>query len=213
MGVILFPTGPAGGADLGFATVGAGRWLLAPALEPALGVDGGHATRPGRRDGLTVVVVLDVAAGEDAVDAGAGGAVERLDVAVVGQFELALEERRVRFVADGDEEAGGIELRLLAGDGMAHLESAHLGVAHDVGDHGVPQELDLGVGLGPLLHDLGGPEVLATVHEGDLLGEAGEEVGLLEGGVAAADDGDVVSPEEEAVTGGAGRDAVAEESI
>ena len=49
------------------------------------------------------------------------------------------------------------------------------------------------------------------MDEGDLVGELGEEHRLLDGGVAAADDGDVVVPEEEAVAGGAGRDAVAEQ--
>ena len=37
-------------------------------LEPALGVDGGHAARAGGGDRLAVGVVLDVAAGEDALD-------------------------------------------------------------------------------------------------------------------------------------------------
>ena len=41
-------------------------------LEPALGVDGGHAAGAGGGDGLAVDVVLDVAAGEDAVDVGGG---------------------------------------------------------------------------------------------------------------------------------------------
>ena len=82
-----------------------------------------------------------------------------------------------------------------------------------VGDHGVPAELDLGVGEGPLLHDLGGPQLVAPVDDGDLGGEAGEEEGLLHGGVAAAGHGDVLVAEEEAVAGGAGRDAVAEQAL
>ena len=46
--------------------------------------------------------------------------------------------------------------------------------------------------------------------EGDRAGELGEEDGLLDGRVAAADHGDVVVAEEEAVAGGAGRHAVAD---
>ena len=45
----------------------------------------------------------------------------------------------------------------------------------------------------------------------DLRGELGEEGRLLEGGVAPADHGDRLVLEEEAVAGGAGRDAVADE--
>src|SRR6516165_12300397 len=88
--------------------------LLAPSFQPALGVNGCHAARPGRRHRMAVVVVLDVAAGEDAVDAGPRGAVERLDVAVVHELDLALEQGAVGLVADGDEEARDVNGRVLA---------------------------------------------------------------------------------------------------
>ena len=116
-------------------------------------------------------------------------------------------------MADGDEEAGGIELGLLAGDGVLEAQAAHLGVPADVGDRAVPPELDLRVVPGAVLHDLGGPELVAAVDDGDLGAEPGQEDRLLHGGVAAADDGDVVVPEEEAVAGGARRDAVAEQAL
>ena len=48
----------------------------------------------------------------------------------------------------------------------------------------------------------------AAVDEPDLRRELREEVGLLHRGVAAADDGDLLAAEEEAVARGAGRDAV-----
>lgn len=44
---------------------------MALGLEPAFSVDSGLAARPGGRDGLTVVVVLDVTAGEHTFDVGA----------------------------------------------------------------------------------------------------------------------------------------------
>ena len=46
-----------------------------------------------------------------------------------------------------------------------------------------------------------------------LLGELGQEERLLEGRVATAHHGDVLVAEEEAVAGGAGRQAVAEEPL
>ena len=49
---------------------------------------------------------------------------------------------------------------------------------------------------------LAGAQRVAPVHDGDRLGEPGEEGGLLHRGVAAADDGDVLVAEEEAVAGG-----------
>ena len=74
-------------------------------------------------------------------------------------------------------------------------------------------EGDLGVGEGPLLHDLGGPQLTPAVDDGDLVGEAGQEEGLFHGRVAPADDGDLLLPEEESVAGGAGGHPVAEEPL
>ena len=86
-------------------------------------------------------------------------------------------------------------------------------VAVQLDDLGVPGELDLLVGERAVLHDLGGAELVAAVHQGDLGGEPGEERGLLDGGVAAADDHDVLVAEEEAVARRAPADAVAGEAV
>ena len=51
------------------------------------------------------------------------------------------------------------------------------------------------------------------MDEVDLVGEPGEEGRLLHRGVAAADDGDRLLAEEEAVAGGAPRDAVAAQAV
>jgi hypothetical protein len=83
----------------------------------------------------------------------------------------------------------------------------------DVGDRVVPEELDLGVGERPVLHDLAGAQLVAAVDDRDLVGELGEERGLLDRRVAAADDGDLLSAEEEPVAGGAGRHAVADQRV
>src|SRR5690606_15690083 len=82
-------------------------------------------------------------------------------------------------------------------------------LAEDLLDDGVPLDLDLRVGQRAVDHDLGGAERVPAVHDGDLRGELGEEGGLLHGRVAAADHGDVLVAEEEAVAGGAGGDAAA----
>ena len=66
---------------------------------------------------------------------------------------------------------------------------------------------------GALEHDAGGAEVFAAVDDGDFAGEACEEERLFHGGVAAADDGDLFAAGEEAVAGGAGADAVADECL
>ena len=51
------------------------------------------------------------------------------------------------------------------------------------------------------------------MNERHFAGEAGEESGFFHGGIAAADDDDFLAGEKEAVAGGAGGDAVADESL
>ena len=77
----------------------------------------------------------------------------------------------------------------------------------------IPDHLDLRVLEQALLQDLLGAEAVAAVDDRDLGGEVGEEQRLLDGGVAAADDDDLLAPVEEAVAGGAGRDAEALEVL
>ena len=85
--------------------------------------------------------------------------------------------------------------------------------AVDRGDLGVPDELDLLVVEGALLHDLRRLERVAAVDHVDLVGEPGEERRLLHRRVAAADDRDGLLAEEEAVAGRAPREAVAREDL
>ncbi len=85
--------------------------------------------------------------------------------------------------------------------------------AEDLFDDGGGAELDGGMGFGALEHDGRGAELVGAVDEGDFGGEAGEEEGFFHGGVAAADDGDGFAGGEEAVAGGAGADAVADERL
>ena len=82
-------------------------------------------------------------------------------------------------------------------------------VAQDVGDFRVPADVDLGVVDGALLHDLGAAELLAAVEHDDLGREPGQEAGLFERRVAAADDGHLLAAEEEAVTRRTGAHAAA----
>ena len=64
---------------------------------------------------------------------------------------------------------------------------------------------------GAIQHDLGGAELFAAMHDGDFAAEAGEEIGLFHGGIAAADDDDLFAAIEEAVAGGATAHAFADQ--
>ena len=88
----------------------------------------------------------------------------------------------------------------------------HVGTG-DVGELGIPAHLDLGVLEQPVLQDALGAEFVAAVDDGHLAREVGEEQRLLDGGVAAADHDHFLVAVEEAVAGGAGRDAEALELL
>ena len=94
-----------------------------------------------------------------------------------------------------------LEVALLAGDGVLEPHAGHRAVAVDVDDLAVPGPAHLRVLLGALDHDLAGAQRVAAVHDRHGVREAGQEGGFLHRGVAAADDGDVLVAEEEAVTG------------
>ena len=181
--------------------------------EVALGVEGRGTTGAGGGDRLAVVVVDQVAAREDTGQVGPGGRRVHEHVALVVETHLTRQQLRARVVADRDEQPGRVELAGLAGLGVAQGDPGDLVVAVDLGDLGVPGELDLRVGEGALLHDLGGAELAAAVDQGDLGAEAGQEGRLLDRGVATTDDGDVLLAEEEAVAGRAPADAVAGEPV
>src|SRR5690606_7667432 len=177
--------------------------------QPALGIDSRLTAGAGRGDRLTVDTVHDVAAGEDAGDVGAGARVLNQDVAVVVQLHLALHQFAARVVAHGDEQAGYREFGFLAGLDVAHPYAGDAVLAENLGHDAVPQEADLLVGEGAILHDLAGAERVTAVDDRHGTCESRQEDRLFHRRVAAADDRDVLVAEEEAVTRGAPRHAVA----
>ena len=116
-------------------------------------------------------------------------------------------------MADGDEHGVEGDVPGLAGDRVEEGEGLDGPLPLHLGDGGVHDHVDLRVVPGALLHDRGRTEFIAAVDQGDLFTELGEEVGLLHGGVAATDDGDLLALEEEAVAGGAGGDSVAQQLL
>ena len=92
-----------------------------------------------------------IAGGEDARE---GGRRRDRDVASLVEVDLAAQDVGARLVPDGDEDAGGVELALLAGDGVAQGDGSDLLLTVDGADLAVPGELDPLVGQGTLGHDL-----------------------------------------------------------
>jgi hypothetical protein len=194
-------------------------WLATELFEVFFDFQCGHTAGTGGGDGLAVTAVLHVSTGVDAVNAlahqGDEDVVFGLDVVVGVEIDLAFESVGVGCVADAQEHEADGECPLLAGLGVFELETFEILFFYTdaLFDDGVVEELDLRVCNGALQHDARGTEVFGAVDDGDLGGEAGEEDGLFHGGVATADDGDLLAGGEEAVAGGAGADAEADEGL
>ena len=129
------------------------------------------------------------------------------------ELELALEEGRVRTVADGDEDAFNVDCLVgfaLRGGELKTRDA--LAVAEHFLDCAVELERDAAFpdGLHQVVdHDGFGAEGVAAVHERDVAGDVGEVEGLLDGCIAAAHNRDGLAAVEEAVARGAARDALA----
>ena len=93
------------------------------------------------------------------------------------------------------------------GSGHAHL------VAQDLLGLMLPEHLDVGGVEDSLLHGLGGTEDVAAHDHVDLAAERGQVGGLLAGSVASSDYRHILAAVEEAVAGGAGRNALALEFL
>ena len=93
--------------------------LLAGGEEP-LRVESSGTARPGGRDGLSVGVVDEVSAGEDALEVGPGAAALGEHVALAVEADLVPDELRARVVTDGDEHA--VQLALFHRAGLHVLD-------------------------------------------------------------------------------------------
>ncbi len=164
-------------------------------------------------------MVLHVAGGKDPGDAGRGGeplpAAAGDDVAVLHR-QLPGEQLGVGGMADGDEETLGGDLLLATGLLLRHDPGDSGVIAQHLVDLGIEHQADLAFrdALHQLvLHDFLGAELVAPVHELHAFGDVGEVERLLHGGVAAADHHHVLTLVEEAIAGGAGRDAAPHELL
>jgi hypothetical protein len=160
-------------------------------------------------------VVHEVAGGEDAGHARARRLALRHDVAVVVELDDAAHDVRLRHVADGDERPDVLEpVRLVRLD-VVELErrQAVIAAGHERVGHERREELDVLALARAVEHDRRRPELVAPVHDRDLVRELREEDRLLHRRVAAADDHRLGVLEERGVAGGAVGHAAAAELL
>ena len=135
-----------------------------------------------------------------------------LDVARWLQRKLVGDEFGCRCMSDRDEHPIGGLLGDRAGLEILQTDMRdfrRVRAAADFLDLAVPHHLDLGMVEQPVLQDAFGAQAVAAMHQRHRRGMVGEIERFLDRGVAAADHDDVLVAIEEAVAGGAGRDAEA----
>ena len=167
-----------------------------------LRLQSGLAAGPNRGGDLLVDRIAHIPGGPHPFDAGPLVGVGH-DVAVVIQLQLAAQKVGVGHIADGDEHPFGGEQAFFAGFDVAHPEAGDHLITLDLGHDRIPQEFDLFILECLLLENRLGAELIAAVDDGHFAGIAGQEQGLLHGGVAAADHDDLAPGVEKAVAGGA----------
>ena len=181
-------------------------------FEPAFGVDRRHATAAGGGDRLAVRVILDVAAGEHAVDVGVGRVGLGDQVARVRPCRARRRTGRCWDGARWRRTARSPAGRDRSVDGVGDLDAVDLVVAVDLGDRVFQRNSIFGLAKARSCMILRARSSSRRWIDGDLVGELGEEGRLLDRRVAATDDGDLVAAEEEPVAGGAGRQTVADQT-
>jgi hypothetical protein len=96
---------------------------------------------------------------------------------------------------------------------LAEVEPFDRIIAQDVLDNGIPHKVDLRMGQGAVLHDLGGAQCVAAVNHVDPCGETRQKERFLHRRIAATHDGNLLSAEKSAITGRAGRHPTPHESL
>jgi hypothetical protein len=120
-----------------------------------------------------------------------------------GEFALARELRRRSLQTLTQALSLDATLGASAGGDVFEHHVGYLArrAVEDVSDDAVPDERDLRMRERAVLHDLRRAQCVAPVNDLDLAAQARQVERLLERGVAAADDRDVLVLEEEAIAG------------
>jgi hypothetical protein len=156
-------------------------------FEPSLGIDRSHASGASGGYCLPIDPIDYIPRGKDAIDISVGRTGADLEVTKLVHVELADEDRRVGLMADGHEDSVCGKIRNNTGLEVLQADTTHsaTGFAMDFLHYGVPDECDLWVFEGPLLHDFRCAELIAPMHYRHFAAEAGEERRLLHRSITA----------------------------
>src|SRR5690606_4470766 len=198
--------------SVAFLSPEAAGFLVFRILQPALCVQGGHASGAGTCYGLTIDAVLNIAGGKHARHGSHGCHALKPttgnDVAVF-HVELPGKYVGIGLVPNGNEDPGNIQLFGFVRLVVAQTNAGNAGV---IAQHFVKlvKQLKLDVAVFDMVHQLVGKnglgaELVATVHQGNREANVGQVKRFFNGRVAAAYHNDVLVFIEEAIAGGAAR--------
>src|SRR5664279_3114996 len=193
----------------------AANWSLLPDLfQILLGFKGGHASRSRSAYRLPIMTVGHIAANKHPRRPAAHKSVG-YEITIAVAVKLLTHKLSVWRMPDAQKHGADRKVPLLASLQVAQPKSGDFLFARveDVIHHGVSEKHDLLVFARALKHDLRGPELAATMNQGDLGREAGEEQRLFHSRVAAADDGYLLAGKKETVARSAGGNTVADERL
>lgn len=150
-------------------------------------VKSSHTAGTGRGDGLSVLLVLNITGSINERNRGLSSAWDGLDVAALVGVQLRGKHLGGRDMANGIEETVDRKRRGLLGVVVNQVQALqHLSVTLGGGRRGLPQDLDLLVVHGSLLHDGRGTQHVSSDEHVHLRGVLGQEQGLLTGRVSTS---------------------------
>ncbi len=125
------------------------------------------------------------------------------DNVAIFHFQLIFEEAGIWGVADRDENAGNVDLRLRIADCAIQFQSGNARVVteHFVNDT-IPKELDLafsGLLEKTVLHDFFGTQSIAPVHQGHLRRQVTQIQCLFDRCIPATNDCDILTAVEKPI--------------
>ena len=119
------------------------------------------------------------------------------------QLDLPLEDIGVWIMTYRHKQSIHLEFGRFQRLNIPQLQSSDTGLSRppDVIHNSIPNEVDLWIAQGAILHDLRGPQHVTAVDHGNLRGKLRQERRLFHGRVTAAHHGDLLSSIKESVAG------------
>lgn len=156
------------------------------------GKEKGKIKNTSTRNRLPITFILDVAGSEHALDISIARPRLGQDIILRVRRDLALEHLRRGIVADGVEEAVGLQFLLASVDDVFDPQARHQPAialfARDFHRDGVVADGHFGVVGEATGHGLAGTQLVFSHEDRDVAAIFGQEDGFFGGGVAASDD-------------------------